>query len=152
MSTYVIAPTGADIMHFGKGHDDNPPGRGSGRYAWGTGNGDGAKERRGIVQKQVSKSVSKTQNRTDLTDRQKVKRVTTAYTIGQLGQIVVNNVLAYPATVASIAGIALGSVPLAAAGTVGLAAVGVKSIVDTLNIYGNSQYDAIDTYMKAKEQ
>jgi hypothetical protein len=34
---YVIAPTGADIMHFGKGHDDNPPGRGSGRYAWGSG-------------------------------------------------------------------------------------------------------------------
>jgi hypothetical protein len=34
---YVIAPTGVDIMHFGKGHDDNPPGRGSGRYAWGSG-------------------------------------------------------------------------------------------------------------------
>jgi hypothetical protein len=34
---YVIAPTGADIMHFGKGHDDNPPGRGSGRYPWGSG-------------------------------------------------------------------------------------------------------------------
>lgn len=26
------------ISHFGKGHDDNPPGPGSGRYAWGTGN------------------------------------------------------------------------------------------------------------------
>jgi hypothetical protein len=33
-------------VHFGKGHDDNPPGRGSGRYAWGTGNGDGAKEKK----------------------------------------------------------------------------------------------------------
>jgi hypothetical protein len=32
MSTYVIAPTGADIMHYGKGHDDNPPGRGSGTW------------------------------------------------------------------------------------------------------------------------
>jgi hypothetical protein len=45
MSKYVIAPTGADIMHFGKGHDDNPPGRGSGRYAWGSGNGEGAKQK-----------------------------------------------------------------------------------------------------------
>lgn len=25
------------ISHYGKGHDDNPPGPGSGRYAWGTG-------------------------------------------------------------------------------------------------------------------
>lgn len=25
------------IAHAGKGHDDNPPGRGSGRYAWGSG-------------------------------------------------------------------------------------------------------------------
>jgi hypothetical protein len=33
---YVIAPT-RDLVHFGKGHDDNPPGRGSGRYAWGSG-------------------------------------------------------------------------------------------------------------------
>jgi hypothetical protein len=24
-------------MHYGKGHDDNPPGRGSGRWAWGSG-------------------------------------------------------------------------------------------------------------------
>jgi hypothetical protein len=25
-----------ELMHYGKGHDDNPPGRGSGRYAWGS--------------------------------------------------------------------------------------------------------------------
>lgn len=25
------------IFHVGKGHDDNPPGRGSGRYPWGSG-------------------------------------------------------------------------------------------------------------------
>lgn len=25
------------LMHYGKGHDDNPPGRGSGRYPWGSG-------------------------------------------------------------------------------------------------------------------
>jgi hypothetical protein len=34
---YIIAPT-RDLVHYGKGHDDNPPGRGSGRYAWGSGN------------------------------------------------------------------------------------------------------------------
>lgn len=28
---------GAYIAHFGKGHDENPPGRGSGRYPWGSG-------------------------------------------------------------------------------------------------------------------
>jgi hypothetical protein len=49
MSAYVIAPTGADILHYGKGHDDNPPGRGSGRYAWGTGNGEGAKQKAKIT-------------------------------------------------------------------------------------------------------
>jgi hypothetical protein len=42
---YIIQPTNSDILHYGKGHDDNPPGRGSGRYAWGTGNGEGAKEK-----------------------------------------------------------------------------------------------------------
>lgn len=26
-----------DLLHYGKGHDDNPPGRGSGRYPWGSG-------------------------------------------------------------------------------------------------------------------
>lgn len=34
---YVIKPTQNDIIHYGKGHNDNPPGRGSGRYAWGSG-------------------------------------------------------------------------------------------------------------------
>lgn len=34
---YVIKPTNNDILHFGKGHDDNPPGRGSGRFPWGSG-------------------------------------------------------------------------------------------------------------------
>jgi hypothetical protein len=37
MSTYIIAPKSNDLMHYGKGHDDNPPGRGSGRWAWGSG-------------------------------------------------------------------------------------------------------------------
>lgn len=35
---YIIKPSRIrDIVHSGKGHDDNPPGRGSGRYAWGSG-------------------------------------------------------------------------------------------------------------------
>lgn len=35
---YIIKPSYIrDIVHSGKGHDDNPPGRGSGRYAWGSG-------------------------------------------------------------------------------------------------------------------
>lgn len=34
---YVLAPTNIDILHSGKGHDDNPPGRGSGRYPYGSG-------------------------------------------------------------------------------------------------------------------
>jgi hypothetical protein len=29
-----------ELMHYGKGHDDNPPGRGSGRYAWGSGHSE----------------------------------------------------------------------------------------------------------------
>jgi hypothetical protein len=44
---YLIAPTGSDLIHYGKGHDDNPPGRGSGRYAWGSGS-KGAKEKETI--------------------------------------------------------------------------------------------------------
>jgi hypothetical protein len=53
---YVIAPT-RDLVHFGKGHDDNPPGRGSGRYAWGTGNGDGAREEK---KQKIKENVKKT--------------------------------------------------------------------------------------------
>ena len=34
---YALRPTQNDIIHYGKGHDDSPPGRGSGRYAWGSG-------------------------------------------------------------------------------------------------------------------
>ncbi len=34
---YIVNPTNNDILHFGKGHDDRPPGRGSGRFAWGSG-------------------------------------------------------------------------------------------------------------------
>lgn len=34
---YTIQSTSKDIIHAGRGHDDNPPGRGSGRYAWGSG-------------------------------------------------------------------------------------------------------------------
>lgn len=35
---YTIKPSPIyDVIHAGRGHDDNPPGRGSGRYAWGSG-------------------------------------------------------------------------------------------------------------------
>lgn len=34
---YALRPTNSDILHFGKGHDDNPPGRGSGRFPFGSG-------------------------------------------------------------------------------------------------------------------
>lgn len=34
---YILSPTNSDIVHFGKGHDDNPPGRGSGRFPFGSG-------------------------------------------------------------------------------------------------------------------
>ena len=30
-----------DILHTGVAHDENPPGRGSGRYAWGSGENPG---------------------------------------------------------------------------------------------------------------
>ena len=36
-NNYMISSTERDIVHFGKGHDDNPPGRGSGRFAFGSG-------------------------------------------------------------------------------------------------------------------
>lgn len=29
-----------DLLHYGKGHDDNPPGRGSGRYPYGSSNNE----------------------------------------------------------------------------------------------------------------
>jgi hypothetical protein len=60
MSTYIIAPKSNDIVHFGKGHDDNPPGRGSGRYAWGTGNGDGAKEKKAKIKETAKKAAATT--------------------------------------------------------------------------------------------
>ena len=33
----AVSESGNYISHLGKAHDDNPPGRGSGRYAWGEG-------------------------------------------------------------------------------------------------------------------
>lgn len=33
----IIIEQKDDLMHVGKGHDDNPPGRGSGRYPYGSG-------------------------------------------------------------------------------------------------------------------
>lgn len=34
---YIGVSYGAALIHYGKGHNDNPPGRGSGRYPWGGG-------------------------------------------------------------------------------------------------------------------
>lgn len=44
MRQYIIVNRD-DILHYGKGHDDNPPGRGSGRYAWGSGKEGGEKKK-----------------------------------------------------------------------------------------------------------
>lgn len=44
---YTIQSTLKDILHYGKGHDDSPPGRGSGRYAWGSGKTDAKRIRKG---------------------------------------------------------------------------------------------------------
>lgn len=46
MYLYQVASR-TDLLHYGKGHDDNPPGRGSGRYAWGSGK-EGGRERKVI--------------------------------------------------------------------------------------------------------
>ena len=42
-----------ELMHIGVGHDDNPPGRGSGRYGWGTGENPNQREAfsNGYIQK-----------------------------------------------------------------------------------------------------
>jgi hypothetical protein len=102
MSTYVIAPTGADIMHYGKGHDDNPPGRGSGRYAWGTGNGEGAKQKkkRKIISRSNKKRIKAIRNITDdktnssgLSDLEKEKIVIEQYNLAKEGQYKINQIL-----------------------------------------------------------
>lgn len=54
---YLILPTDKDIVHFGKGHDDQPPGRGSGRYPWGSGKRPKRKDRK--VQKEEQKQKTK---------------------------------------------------------------------------------------------
>lgn len=50
MSVYYIGALQCqddnDLKHFGKGHDDSPPGRGSGRYAWGS--GEQPKQKKGL--------------------------------------------------------------------------------------------------------
>lgn len=64
---YILAPTNTDILHSGKGHDDNPPGRGSGRYPWGSGKKNKsdtlasniynkAKKKESIITKNVTKA------------------------------------------------------------------------------------------------
>jgi hypothetical protein len=143
MSTYVIAPTGADIMHFGKGHDDNPPGRGSGRYAWGTGNGDGAKERRGIVQSTVDKRVSNIKEK-DISTRRKIRKVENTYSLAKVGTTAINTVLDLPAFTAVGYGLLASSTPITAAGFAGLIAIGVKNIRDVSELNANMQYDLSD--------
>jgi cell division protein FtsL len=68
MSVYVIAPTGADIIHFGKGHDDNPPGRGSGRYAWGS----GKEPKQGLVRSTEKKSSTEKESKSGMSTKKKV--------------------------------------------------------------------------------
>lgn len=46
------------LCHYGKGHDDSPPGRGSGRYAWGSGK-SGKKHKNGIREYITSKKQAK---------------------------------------------------------------------------------------------
>lgn len=56
---YVLQPTQNDILHFGKGHDDNPPGRGSGRYPWGSGKEPGNKRKEIRAAKKARKKAIK---------------------------------------------------------------------------------------------
>ena len=58
--------SGDFIAHYGKGHDDNPPGRGSGRYAYGSGKKGNHKPRpktlKGYVDNYVSERTKQFQN------------------------------------------------------------------------------------------
>jgi hypothetical protein len=68
MQTYYIVASN-DLLHFGKGHDDNPPGRGSGRYAWGSGD---AKKKRGITGYFSRKKEKKAQDQAQAIAQQRV--------------------------------------------------------------------------------
>jgi hypothetical protein len=151
MSTYIIAPKSNDLMHYGKGHDDNPPGRGSGRYAWGTGNGDGAKEKKqGIIQRSISKKVSAIQSNENLSTKKKLKKISNAYSLGQVGQTYINLALDAVPIAAVGGGLILGSVPIAAAGLAGLAAVGAKEISDAMKLNTNKNYDMQEVIRKER--
>lgn len=66
---YVLKPTEDDILHFGKGHDDNPPGRGSGRYAWGTGKNPGNKKvKKGLFSRKSKEKSSNNENKIETDD------------------------------------------------------------------------------------
>lgn len=57
-NNYMISSTDQDIIHFGKGHDDNPPGRGSGRFAFGSGKRPGqrlSQKEKKLIKKQLTK-------------------------------------------------------------------------------------------------
>jgi hypothetical protein len=77
----ITKPSDSDLLHFGKGHDDNPPGRGSGRYAWGSG------EKRSYMQRKIDTKVSNIKANENLTTKQKLRKTSTAYVLGRMGQI-----------------------------------------------------------------
>lgn len=55
---YILEPTYQDLLHYGKGHDDSPPGRGSGRFPWGS----GKKGKKPVTPKNYNKKKTKAQS------------------------------------------------------------------------------------------
>lgn len=62
---YVLAPTNRDILHYGVSHLESKTGRGSGRYAWGS--GDKGRNKSGVTTQKVKtlNSASKNKSGTD---------------------------------------------------------------------------------------
>lgn len=70
----IIIEQKDDLMHVGKGHDDNPPGRGSGRYPYGSGERPFQGEKKSLSERVGEKRLSRRLDRTALkNDRYAVK-------------------------------------------------------------------------------
>jgi hypothetical protein len=65
MQTYYIVASN-DLLHFGKGHDDNPPGRGSGRYAWGSGDAKKRAKNLAIGTERLTNRIERANNLADV--------------------------------------------------------------------------------------
>lgn len=111
---YMITKQTGDIIHYGVAHDENPPGRGSGRYAYGSTLSN--------VGKKIGSKITRSAGTIN-----KSAAITVANIFGYVGSVAGGAAIA--GAIDSSAGIAVG----AAVGALGIGTVGIASAISVIS-------------------